>query len=97
MENKLSYIIIGLIVLIFLIGAYKVYENHIDKLYLVVNNKIKENARKCFLEKNCVGEIKLKDLIDKNYIEVMIDPVTKEEMNQNLCIKYENDEIVFCS
>lgn len=97
MENKSTIIIIVSILLVFIIGAFKVYESHIDKLYLVVNNKIKESARKCYLENKCSGEITLKDLIDWEYIDVVIDPVSKEEMDQSLCIKYENDEVMFCN
>lgn len=97
MENKSTIIIIVSILLVFIIGAYKVYEGHIDKLYLVVNNKIKESARKCYLENKCSEEITLKDLIDRDYIDVVIDPVSKEEIDQNLCIKYENDEVMFCN
>ncbi len=96
MENKLSYIVIIVIIFLFLIGSYKVYDNHIDKLYLVVNNKIKEEARKCYLAGDCSGEITLKELIDKEYIDVMVDPVTKEEIDDSLCIRYENDEVIFC-
>lgn len=96
MENKLSYIVIVFIIFLFLIGSYKVYDNHIDKLYLVVNNKIREEARRCYLDGNCSGKITLKELIDKEYIDIVIDPVTKEEMDDSLCIKYEDDEVIFC-
>lgn len=95
-NKKGLIIIIGLIGL-FIIGAIKVYQNHVDRLYLVLNNEIKESAKKCFLEKNCEGEITLGDLTSKGYVGVLVDPVTKEEVSKNKCLKYENNDVVFCN
>ena len=62
-----------------------------------INNEIKESAKKCFLEKNCEGEITLGDLASKGYVGVLVDPVTKEEVSKDECLKYENNEVVFCN
>ena len=80
--NKKGLIIIIILIGLFIIGAIKVYQNHVDRLYLVLNNEIKESAKKCFLEKNC---------------GVLVDPVTKEEVSKDKCLKYENNEVLFCN
>lgn len=99
MERKkfsIFYIIVGILIIFLIIGAYKNLNDHHDKEYLVVNNKILESAKECYLKKDCTGEITLKDLYSKGYLETQINPVTKENMNENLCIKYENGETFFC-
>ena len=95
-SDKKVYILIIIIIVFFLIGAYKVNKDHIDKSYLVVDNMIKENALKCYLENKCKDTITLKDLFDLGYIKEAIDPITKEDINRNKCIKYVNKEIIFC-
>ena len=84
-----------LIVLV-VIAAFKNLNNHHEKEYRVVNSKILESAKDCYLKDDCAGEIALKDLYDKGYLEVQVDPVTKENMDENLCIKFEDKEAVFC-
>lgn len=95
-KNNYPYIIIALIIIFFLVGAYKVYDDHIEKTYLVLEKEIKEAALKCYLEKACIDKITLNDLIEKNYLTEVIDPITKEEVNKNKCISYENEEVIFC-
>ena len=95
-KNKNLIIIIFLIVIFFIIGAYNVYKEHINKLYLVVDNEIKDASKKCYLEKQCEGEITLDVLIQKGYIDIVIDPITKEEISRDKCLKYENNEVIFC-
>ncbi len=95
--NKKGLIIIITLIILFIIGSIKVYQNHVDKLYLVLDNEIKESAKKCFLDKNCEGEITIGDLKNKGYIDVLVDPVTKEEVSKDKCLKYENNEVVFCN
>ena len=82
--NKKGLIIIIILIGLFIIGAIKVYQNHVDKLYLVLDNEIKESAKKCFLDKNCEGEITLGDLKNKGYIDVLVDPISKEEISKEL-------------
>lgn len=96
-QNKNLIIIISLIVIFFIIGSYNVYKEHINKLYLVLDNEIKEAGKKCYLEKQCEGEITLDTLIQKGYIDVVVDPISKEEISKDKCLKYENDEIIFCN
>ena len=95
-KYNIWYIIISLILIIFIIGAYKALKNHQEKEYKVVNNKILEAAKKCYLDKECVGKTLLKDLYAKDYLNTQIDPVSKENMNEDICIIYENNEVKFC-
>ena len=95
--NKKGLIIIIILIGLFIIGAIKVYQNHVDRLYLVLDNEIKESAKKCFLDKNCEGEITLGDLKNKGYIDVLVDPISKEEISKDKCLKYENNEVIFCN
>ncbi len=90
------YIFIGLIIIILIVAFYKNINNHHKQEYKVVNKKILESAKKCYLKGDCTGEITLKDLYDKKYLETQIDPVTKENMKENICIKYDNNEAKFC-
>ncbi len=97
-SNKINIYIIGaIVVIVFLLAAQKNLNNHYEKQYLVIDNKIKEVAKKCYEDNNCEGKITLKDLYEKEYLEIQYDPKTKEKMNENKCITYDNKEINFCS
>ena len=95
-NNYLIFLIALVIILIFTSGI-KNLKNHYNKEYLVVNNRILESAKECFIKKDCEGNIKLKDLYDKNYLEIQVDPSTKENMDDNICITYNKDEAIFCN
>ena len=94
--NIIIYIITGLIIILMVMGAYKAEKKHQDKLRLVVNEKIKEAAKECYFKKECEAKITLKDLYDKGYLEKLFDPVTKENMDENICLEYLNDKVKFC-
>ncbi len=94
--NLMIIFVAFFIVILFILAAYKNMNSHYEKELLVVNNKILESAKNCYLEKKCEGEITLKDLYDKKYIEKQIDPRTKTDYNENVCIKWENKKAVFC-
>ncbi len=100
MEKKkvsIWYLVLALLIVLIIIGAKKSLDNHHGKEYLVVHSRILESAKKCYLDEKCEGEITLKDLYDKGYLEVQVDPATKENMNEKLCIKYEKERAVFCT
>ena len=87
-----KYVFFFAIAVIFMIIAipttYKIIKNYHSKSYLVVEKKITEAARKCYLEEKCSGDkITLKDLYDNNYLDVVIDPVTKKIYDDSLEIK----------
>lgn len=94
--NYLIYFIIALGTIVLFMSAYKAEKIHEEKLMLVINNKIKEAAKECYLKKECVNNIKLQDLYDKKYIEEVINPVSKEVMDSKLCLEYKNEKIIFC-
>lgn len=78
----LSIIIIGSIV--------KVYTTHRDNLYSVVEKKITETARDCFIDKICEGdETTLGFLMRNGYLAKQINPITKEDINEDLIITWD--------
>ena len=91
-----GYLFIIILIILLLVGAYKNLNNHYDKEYLVINKKILESASKCYLDNVCKDDITIKDLYDNNYLEKQIDPKTKENINDNRCITYANNEAKFC-
>lgn len=95
-KNNFLYIVLGVLLVLLLLAAIKALNNHHEKEYLVVNNKILESAKKCYLNKECEGDITLKDLYDKGYLDKVFDPVTKEAIDEKKCITFENDEAKFC-
>ena len=94
--NYLIYFIITIGVTILLISVYKAEKKHEEKLMLAINNKIKEAAKECYLKKECNKKITLQDLYNKKYLEEIINPVTKEIMDKNICIEYINEKTNFC-
>ena len=99
MEKKIInywYLLTIILVILVVIAGFKNLNNHHEKEYLVVNNKILESARQCYLKEECSGEITLKELYDKGYLETQIDPLTKENMDENICLKYEDNKALFC-
>lgn len=99
MEKKskiIIYLIVAFIVVILLLSAGKNLNNHYKKEYLVIDNKIKEAAKLCYNEGKCENNITLKDLYDKEYLEVLFDPKSKEKIDDNRCITYKDHEIIFC-
>ena len=96
MEINKYHILIIIIEGIGILGMYEVNKSSIEKSYFVVENKIKEAGKKCFLEEKCPEEFTLNDLFEKGYINEAVDPITKEDIDKNKCLKYENNEIIFC-
>lgn len=96
-NNYIIYFLSAFLIIIFLIAGYKNLQNHRDKEYLVLYNRIKEKAKECYQKEECSGEISLKDLYDKKYLETLYDPISKEKLDDNMCIKFENNKIDFCN
>ena len=61
MEINKYHILIIIIVGIGILGMFEVNKSSIEKSYLVVENKIKEAGKKCFLEEKCPEEFTLND------------------------------------
>ena len=101
MENKKGislfiYFITGILLLIIVVSAYKAHQMHQERLYRVVHAEIKETARICYLMGDCEGPITLSVLYELTDLERIIDPVTKEYMNEDLCIDFIDNEVILC-
>jgi len=95
MVKKLSSVIsIILVVVITIMTIYKINKQHEDKLYNVLYSEIEYAANKCYLEKKCENSIILKDLYDKEYLEVKYDPITKEELDSNMKINISDNKVI---
>ena len=76
--------IISIILLLTVPTFYKIIKNHNDNLYRVVEGKIISRAEQCFYDEKCSeNEITLKELYEKDYLEEISNPVTKEYYNEN--------------
>lgn len=96
-RNNLVFKILLIFISVFLLlGINKTVKNHHDRQYAVVYNKIKEAAKIYYQKEECEGEITLKDLYDKGYLEEVIDPITKEAIDPTLCLIKEDKSIMFC-
>lgn len=91
------YTFLGIVLILLFCAGYKTLNDHHKKEYIVVYNRIKEAAKDCFLKDECQGKITLKDLYDKGYITKQVDPVTKEYMNETICLEYSNKVVKFCN
>jgi len=92
--NKI-FISISIIIAILLIcipTVNKVVTNYHDKLYYVVEEKIINAAKKCYFEEKCHNDkIYLHELYNNEYIELVINPVTKEYYNENSYVLREDN------
>ena len=98
MEKKKNNIfLIIFIIIIIILGVlilYKMNKIHEDKLYEVMYSKIEYNAKRCYLEKKCSEEFTLSDLYDNKYLDIMYDPISKEELNKNLKINIKDGKVI---
>lgn len=94
-SNKLLIItILTLLLIITIFTIYKINKNHKEKLYNVLYSKIKYASNKCYLDNICKEEITLKQLYDNKYLDIQYDPISKEELDENLLIKINKDKII---
>jgi hypothetical protein len=94
-NKKLIWFTVLIAIFIIVIGTvYKVYKNHIEHEYEVVEKKISENAKKCFLEEICTGnETTLGFLISSGYLDKQINPITKEYVDEALVITFDGEKV----
>ena len=91
---KMTIVIILLI--IFIPTICKVIDNHYNNLYKVVNQKVIEAAKKCYYEEKCLNnKITLKELYDLEYLDIVSDPVSKENYNVEYYVEISNNEFKF--
>ena len=93
-KKIVSVIVILLILLITGVTIHKLVVRHNKKLYNVLYSEIKYKANRCYLEEKCGKTFTLKDLYDEGYLDIMYDPVSKEELDKNLRIEILEDEIL---
>ncbi len=96
MEKNKIKIFIPVIIIICLLGitVYKIIKNREENLYKSFYGEIKYAAKQCFLKENCKANTTLKELYDLKYLEVQYDPVTKEILDENINIEYNNEDVI---
>ena len=88
-KNLTSIIVLLIVITIIGATALKVYNTHIDNLYKVVEKRICEAARQCYIDKKCEGQkVKIDDLIKEKYLTNQVDPKTKEYINSDIVVTY---------
>lgn len=93
--NKVSIIILSVVfILLIILTIYKINKNHEDKLYNVLYSKIEYASNKCYLENNCSDSFKLKELYEKKYLYTQYDPISKEELDENIKINIKDNKII---
>lgn len=79
-------LVLGIIVLVIVATSLKVYNNHKSGLFRVVDQRIEEAAKKCFIEGACGESTTLGFLVEKGYLENQVHPITKEFVKADLVI-----------
>ena len=97
MEKKSNYklnIILIIIAILFIVPSVVfIINNHYHNLYLVIEKKVVEEANNCFNDGNCENNtITLNELIEKNYLDKIYDPKTKELINLDSYVNLETGE-----
>jgi len=96
--NKIT-IIVTIIAILLILGiptVYKVVNNHQNKLYQVVEQKIINSAKKCYYEEKCKEKkILLKTLYELNYLDKVSNPITKEYYNEESYVEFKNNKFKF--
>lgn len=91
----LGLTIIGLGIVVIIASIVKISDNHNHLLMYSMQSQVEYYAKRCYVENNCVGEITLKDLYERNYIkEEVVDPVSKEILDDNIKINYVDKKVI---
>lgn len=94
--SNLFIIFVSICCLIGLIGIktyIKLKDKHDKLMMYALETKVEYQAKRCYIDKICKGEVNLKYLYDKKYLEPLVNPVTKEVINEHTTINYEKDTI----
>lgn len=87
-----------IIIIVLMIGIptfINVKKDHEEKLLKVTELRIKNAAKKCYLEGVCKDEkVTLSYLYEKDYLEVQTNPVTKKYYAETSTITYKDKKIV---
>ncbi len=96
--NKITIIgtVIVIILLIFIPTIYEVHKNYQNNLYKVVEEKIIEAAKRCYLDNVCTDEeTNLDFLYEHQYLEMVSNPVTKEYYNKLSYVRKDGNKYTF--
>ncbi len=89
----LTILVLGIVIII--ASIVKISDNHNHLLMHSMQSQVEYYAKRCYVENNCEGEITLKDLYARNYIEnEVVDPVTKEILDENLKINFKDKKVI---
>lgn len=69
-------------------------KEHDNKLMYALNTKIEYAFKRCRLENHCSNDITLEMLYENEYLEELVNPITKEVINPNTKINYVNGETI---
>lgn len=95
-KRMIVFILLLFMIIVVIATIVKVYTNHVDNSYKVVEKKISETTKLCFQDKICSGnETTLGFLIKNGYLKSQINPITKEYINEDLIIKYKDGKCTF--
>lgn len=85
------FILIGVVAIT---TTIRINSAHEEKLIYAMQSKVEYYAKRCFLEKRCADEATINMLYENGYIEKLYHPVTKEEIDANIKIRYINEKII---
>ena len=87
-KNLITFTFTIIFLVIVICTIKKVYDNHIEAEYTVLEKKLTESAKSCFLDKICEGEeTTFGFLVKSGYLTSTVNPVTKEYLQDDLVIK----------
>lgn len=89
-RNLTGILILAIIAIVVGATAKKVYDEHNEKLLRVVSQKIAEAAEACYRNGVCGNEVTLSFLVEKEYIDLPVHPISKEYVDANLIVTCEN-------
>lgn len=83
-----------LVIVVISVTTMRITDEHEQKLIYAMQSKVEYYAKRCFLEEKCKGEVTLETLYENEYLTEVSHPVTKEILDPNLKINYENNKVV---
>ena len=91
----ISFAVVIAVVMIISRTVMIINDKHDDKLIYSMHTQVEYYAKRCYLEGKCEGVITLNTLYENKYIaNEVVNPITKEVLDKNMEIKYEDEKIV---
>ncbi|MBR6072909.1 MAG: hypothetical protein IKP76_01130 [Bacilli bacterium] len=89
----ITFAIIGIIIITKTVVVIK--DQHEERSIYSMRSTVEYYAKRCYLEEKCNGTVTLQTLYDNEYLKnEVVNPVTKEVINHDLEIKYEDEKII---